>query len=62
MCIATVYIDKAGGMEEMLQDVVSLDLDSHDMVLTTLLGETRHLKGTIKHVDFLKHSVTIEPS
>ena len=62
MCIATVYIDKAGQMEEVLQDVVSLDLDSQGIVLTTLLGDTKQLKGKVKHVDFLKHSVTIEPS
>ena len=61
MCDTTVYIDKAGQMEEVLKDVVSLAVDGQELVLTTLLGDTKQLKGKIKHIDFLKHTVTVEP-
>lgn len=61
MCDTTVYIDKAGQMEEVLKDVVVLAVDGQKLVLTTLLGETKQLKGKIRHIDFLKHSVTVEP-
>lgn len=60
MCIATVYTEDAGRMEAIMQDVVSLDFQNQDMVLTSILGETKVLRGKIRHVDFLKHLVTVE--
>lgn len=62
MCIATIYVDNDGRMEEVMQDVISLDFGDHGVLLTTILGEEKLLRSKIKHVDFLKHSVTMEPS
>ena len=62
MCIATVYAGNAGRMEKIMQDVISVDFDDQGILLTTILGEEKLLDaGTkIKHIDFLKHSVTVE--
>jgi len=62
MCIATVYVDDAGQMEKVMQDVVSVEFDNHSILLTTILGEKKRLSAKIKHIDFLKHSVTVESS
>ncbi|MBL7062388.1 MAG: CooT family nickel-binding protein [Dehalococcoidia bacterium] len=62
MCIATVYVDDAGQLEKVMQDVVSVEFEDHGMLLTTILGEEKLLKGKIKNIDFLKHSVTVESS
>ena len=62
MCIATVYVDDAGQTEEVMQDVVSVELEDDGMLLTTILGEEKLLEGKIRYIDFLKHSVTIEAS
>ena len=61
MCIATIYEKKSGGNEQVLQEVVSMDIEDGNVNLTTILGEKQTLTGSIKHVDFLKHTVVIEP-
>ena len=60
MCIATVYVDDAGQMEKVMQDVVSVIFEDNGILLTTILGEEKLLNGKIKNIDFLKHLVTIE--
>ncbi len=60
MCIATVYVDAAGQTEEVMQDVVSVELEDKGILLTSILGEEKLLKGRIKNIDFLKHSVIVE--
>ena len=62
MCIATVYIDEAGQMEKVMQDVVSVEFGSDGILLTTIMGEEKLLEGKIKNIDFLRHTVTVESS
>jgi predicted RNA-binding protein len=40
---------------------VAMDIDKSNISLTTILGEKQTLTGNVKHVDFLKHTVLIEP-
>jgi predicted RNA-binding protein len=61
MCIATIYEKKAGGNKQVLQEVVSMDVENSNINLITILGEKQTLTGTVKRVDFLKHTVIIEP-
>ena len=60
MCIATIYVDDAGQLEKVMEDVVSVNCDNHGVLLTTILGDEMLLSATIKHIDFLKHSVTVK--
>ncbi|HEX76762.1 MAG TPA: CooT family nickel-binding protein [Dehalococcoidia bacterium] len=60
MCIATVYVDEAGRMERVMQDVISVESENYGILLTTILGEEKLLEGKIKDIDFLKHSVIVE--
>ena len=62
MCIATVFVDEAGQMEQVMQDVVSVKFGNDGILLTTIMGEEKLLAGKIKNIDFLRHTVTVEPS
>ena len=61
MCIATIYEAKSGGNEQLLEEVVSMDIQDDNINLTTILGDRQTITGTVKYVDFLKHTVIIEP-
>ena len=62
MCIASVYVEDAGQLEKVMQDVVSVEFEDHSILFTTILGEEKLLEGKITNIDFLKHSVTIKSS
>lgn len=60
MCIATVYSESHSGDRNIeMQDVISLDLSGNDVIVTSLLGETKSIQADIKHIDFVKHTVTL---
>ena len=60
MCIATVYAEGTENTESIMQDVVKMKLTDGGISLIDILGEEKHLDATIKSVDFIKHTVTIE--
>ena len=62
MCIATIYIEDAGQLEKVMQDVVSVEFEDRSILFTTILGEEKLLEGKVKKIDFRKHSVIIESS
>lgn len=60
MCIATVYRESDSGEREMImEDVVSLDRTDDAITVVSLLGETTTVPASIKHIDFVKHTVTL---
>ena len=60
MCIATVYNESTSGEKDMImEDVVSLDRDGNSITVRSLLGEVKTLPASIKHIDFVKHTVTL---
>lgn len=62
MCIATVYLDTGGELEEAMQDVIYIEAENSRFRLINLVGEEKYLKGQLKSIDFWeKHSVVIEP-
>ena len=61
MCIATVYVDDGNGIEEVMRDVISVEPENDGILLTSILGEEKLLQASIRNIDFLKHSVVVEP-
>ena len=61
MCEATVYMARSGGTETLLSDVVRVKRDGDELILTSLLGERKIVRGRIAEADFLAHTITIEP-
>jgi len=61
MCIATVYIDNKGELEEAMRDVVYIEAENNRYHLISLMGERKCLAGKLKYIDFWQeHSVVIE--
>jgi predicted RNA-binding protein len=59
MCEATVYLERDGQREKVLQDVVRITPTGTGLVLIRLLEPPKTVRGVIREIDFLKHSVTL---
>lgn len=60
MCEARVYLASEDQEKEIMQDVVLLQPEGDLLLLANLLGEQKLVRGTIKKIDFLKHTVHLE--
>jgi predicted RNA-binding protein len=60
MCLARIYEKKDSGNEIILENVASLEISEEDILISTILGETKELKGRIKTIDFANSSVFFE--
>ena len=59
MCIATIYVGTGSQMDEIMKDVISIESENGDILLTDILGEQKFLQAKIKNIDFVKHSVML---
>ena len=57
MSQATVYL----GDEVVARDVTGLDPAEGGVCLTTLFEEPTFVPGQIRHIDFLRHRVLLDP-
>ncbi|MDY7039791.1 MAG: CooT family nickel-binding protein [Chloroflexota bacterium] len=57
MCQSTIYL----GEKEIARDVIWLQVDGDNVQFATFFEEPQTVRGTINRLDFLKHSVTLEP-
>jgi predicted RNA-binding protein len=62
MCEATVYLAEAGQEKRIMQDVVLVQPEGDTYLLANLLGEQKLVRGRIKRIDFLKHTIHLEES
>ena len=62
MCEATVYLTEDGQEKEIMRDVMLLQPEGDAWLLVSLLGEQKLVRGTIKKLDFLKHTVHLSQS
>ena len=60
MCEAVVYVRRDCEDKEVMRDVTHVQPDGDTLVLCSLLGEQKVVRGRITHLDFLKHTVVIE--
>jgi predicted RNA-binding protein len=60
MCEATVYMEQAGRREKVLEDVVRIGSSDVGIILTKLFAPPHTIRATIRGIDFLKHTVTLE--
>jgi predicted RNA-binding protein len=60
MCEATVYVKTDGQEKEIMRDVARVEPEGDTLVLSSLLGEQKLVRGCIVRLDFLKHTVLIE--
>ncbi len=57
MCEATVYLTEDGQEKEIMREVMLVQPEGDAWLLVSLLGEQKLVRGTIKKLDFLKHTV-----
>ena len=57
MCQAAVYL----GDREVAREVIGLEVDEDGVRLRTFFEEPQVVRGRIRHIDFLKHRVLLEP-
>ena len=60
MCLSKAYVDRNGKRELVMEEVASLEFGDDKLLLKTLFGEQREVKGSIKEIDFLTHSIVLE--
>ena len=61
MCLATVYVEKNGEKEELMQDVAWIKPESTGLQLITFMGESKLFEAEIKHIDLVNSSIVLEP-
>jgi predicted RNA-binding protein len=59
MCLARAYLNKPDG-EPVLKDIARLQLSGPDVVMETLFGEIKTVKGRLSEVDFENSTLLIE--
>ena len=57
MCQATVYL----GDHMIAQEVTGLEVTEDGVCLTAFFEEPEVVPGRVRHIDFLKHRVLLEP-
>lgn len=60
MCESSVLIEKEGGRELLMEEVVHVEVDGEDIKLMGILGEIQHAKGRIREINLMKHTIVIE--
>ncbi len=58
MCQATVYLDE----EKIMEDVIWLEPTEDGVLVRSLFGEPKKVRGAIKGIDLLKHRVLLTAS
>jgi len=60
MCLATVYVEKDGQQEEVMQDVAWIRPQSGGLQLISFMGESRLFQAEIKSIDLVHSSIVLE--
>jgi predicted RNA-binding protein len=59
MCESTVFIEKGGERELLMDDVVQVAVDGETIKVTGILGETKDVKGRIAEINLMKNTIVI---
>ena len=60
MCEARVFVSRDGEEQEVMEDVVLVQPEGDAYLLVNLLGEQKLVQGTIKKIDFLRHTLLVQ--
>lgn len=61
MCQATVFMQRGAQKEEIMRDVIVLEADGDEVRIRSFFDAPQTLRARLRQVDFLKHTVTLEP-
>ena len=60
MCMASIWIKKDGGEENLLKEVASIRFKEGKLILSTLLGEEKSVEAKIEEIDFMNSKVLLK--
>lgn len=60
MCESSVVLERGGRRESLMADVVHVEVNGEEIQLTAILGETKNVKGRIKEINLMQHTIVIE--
>ena len=60
MCMASVWIRKEKGEENLLEDVAVIKSRGEKLILSTLLGEEKSVEAKIEEIDFMNSKVLLK--
>ena len=61
MCEASVYLQKDGAEELVLESVDVLEEQGDEVVMVNIFGEEKRLKARIKRLALVNHRIVLEP-
>ncbi len=59
MCESTVYLQRDGGRELVMENVTLITVEGDSVKLTGIFGQSKALKGKVLRIDSDKHEVLI---
>jgi len=59
MCEATVYRQRRGHCEKVMEDVIRIESAGTEVIVSRLFEAPQTVKGEIRKVDFLNHRVVL---
>lgn len=62
MCQATVFLRQGEERQEIMRDVIALEADGDEVRIRSFFDTPRTLRARVRQIDFLKHTVTLEPT
>ncbi len=62
MCEASVYIEKEGAQELVMESVDVLEEQGDEVMLVSIFGEEKRLRAKIKGFALVNHRIVLEPA
>lgn len=59
MCEARVFIEKAGKLEDLMDNVVTIKPEGDKLLLVDLFGEQKFVEAAVKEIKLLDHQVIL---
>ena len=59
MCLATVYVERPSGAEEVMREVAWVQPEADGLRLVTLMGESQLLQAEILRIDLLHSRILL---
>jgi predicted RNA-binding protein len=62
MCEAAVFLDKEGGLEKIMDDVVEIKPEEGKLLLVDVFGDQKLLSAKISRVELMDHRIILRES
>lgn len=60
MCLSKAFLERDGERELLLDQVAAVTANADTLRLRNLFGEEKDIRGRIREVDLLTHSIVLE--